>query len=184
MHTFKHAGSTHYCTLHPRLILNWITVLNWAVSTSIRFLAVMWGDMWVLCKKHTYSAWMPDEIFECGSDTMQIWVNNGYMPVCSPTYESGNVWQASQPAKWWGPNSAKMGPRPVIQWQCTLCEKCCCVLPGIYTALVLQQPLPASLAPCLTCTLSPQPVLTHLSRMRKFPRYFVHPAVCFGCRMR
>ena len=37
---------------------------------------------------------------------------------------------------------------PVIQEQCTLCDKCCCILPGIYTALgLLQQLLPNSLAP-------------------------------------
>jgi len=44
--------------------------------------------------------------------------------------------------------------------ECKLCEKCCCIWPGIYTALGFQQPLlPTSLAPCLTCTLSSQPFL-------------------------
>jgi len=73
---------------------------------------------------------------------------------------------------------------PVIQWQCTMCEKCCCKLPGIYTALGFQQPLPTSLAPCLTCTLSSQPFLDTSCKFRKFPRYFVHPTVCFVRRMR
>ena len=64
---------------------------------------------------------------------------------------------------------------PVIQRQCTLCDKCCCILPGIYTALGFQHYPP------------------HLRRVRlapspptscKFPRYFVHPTMCFACRMR
>ena len=70
---------------------------------------------------------------------------------------------------------------PVIQWQCTLCDKCCCILPGIYTALRFQQPLPTSLAPCLTFSLT----FLHTScKFREFPRYFVHPTVYFECRMR
>jgi len=73
---------------------------------------------------------------------------------------------------------------PVIQWQFTLCDKCCCILPGIYTALGFQQPLPISLAPCLTCTLSSQTFLHTTSKFREFPRYFVQPSVCFACRMR
>ena len=35
--------------------------------------------------------------------------------------------------------------------------------------------------PCLTCSLSSQ---TFLHTACKFPRYFVHPTVCFACRMR
>jgi len=73
---------------------------------------------------------------------------------------------------------------PVIQWQCTLCDKCCCILPGIYTALRFQQPLPTSLAPCLTCTISSQTFLHTSCKFWEFPRYFVHPTVCFACRMR
>ena len=68
-----------------------ITVLSWAVSTTIRFVAVMRGDMWVLCKKRSYSASIPDAIFEWRSETKQTLVNNDYMQVCLPTYESRNV---------------------------------------------------------------------------------------------
>ena len=73
---------------------------------------------------------------------------------------------------------------PVIQWQCTLCDKRCCILPGISTVLGFQQPLPTPLAPCLTCSLSSQTFLHTSCKFRDFPRYFVHPTVCFGCRMR
>ena len=56
-----------------------------------------------------------------------------------------------------------------------------------YTALWFQQPFPTSLAPCLTCSLSSQrgKTLLHTAcKFREFPRYFVHPTMCFACRMR
>ena len=66
-------------------------VLNWAVSTSIRFLEVMGDDMWILCEKRTYSASIHSEIFEWGSETAQTLVNNDYMTAYSLDYVSGDV---------------------------------------------------------------------------------------------
>ena len=72
-------------------------------------------------------------------------------------------------------------PSPTsFQRQGTLCDKCCCILLGVYTVLGLQQPLPTSLAPCLTCSLSSQTFLHTSCKFQEFPRYFVHRTVCFG----
>ena len=56
------------------------------------------------------------------------------------------------------------------------CVKTCwCVLPGIYTALGFQQPLPTSLAPCPTYTLSSQPFL-HTPCIFYFYWFGIHKA--------
>ena len=53
----------------------------------------------------------------------------------------------------------------------------------MHTVLGFQEPLPTSLAPCVTCILSSQTFLHTFSKFREFSRYFVHPTLCFACRM-
>ena len=64
-----------------------------------------------------------------------------------------------------------------------MCDKCCCILPGVCTALGFQQPLPTSLAPCLTCSLSSQTFLHTSCKFREFPRisFILQCVLRVGC---